>query len=117
MQEQQTRINATRDPWARTIFLRFGVLVDGNWHTAQPLTMERLPDAGAYVVPFLTLQPEVAQALIDDLWNCGLRPTEGTGSAGSLAATERHLADMRRIAGLLLAQYEMPPQPPAGLTD
>lgn len=38
-----------------------------------------------------------AQMLMDELWRCGLRPTEGTGSAGSLAATERHLADMRRL--------------------
>jgi hypothetical protein len=41
---------------------------------------------------------EVAQRLMDDLWNCGLRPTEGTGSAGSLKATQTHLEDMRKIA-------------------
>jgi len=34
---------------------------------------------------------------MDDLWNAGIRPTEGTGSAGSLRATEEHLDDMRRI--------------------
>lgn len=38
-----------------------------------------------------------AQVLMDSLWSCGIRPSEGTGSAGSLAATERHLADMRAI--------------------
>lgn len=39
---------------------------------------------------------------MDELWTCGLRPSEGTGSAGSLAATERHLKDMQVIAmGLL----------------
>lgn len=38
-----------------------------------------------------------AQVLMDDLWNCGIRPTEGTGSAGSLRATERHLEDMRKL--------------------
>lgn len=124
MQEQRIRITATREPWERTISLRFGVLVDGNWNIAQPLAMERAPSTGAYVMPFLTLQPEVAQALMDELWQCGLRPTEGTGSAGSLAATERHLADMRRIAmeglmerGLILAPHEMPPRPSAGLSD
>ena len=37
-------------------------------------------------------------SLIDELWSAGLRPSEGTGSAGSLAATERHLADMRAFA-------------------
>ena len=44
------------------------------------------------------LNYEEAQTLMDDLWSCGLRPTEGRGSAGSLAATERHLKDMRKIA-------------------
>lgn len=47
--------------------------------------------------PVLTLMPEEAQALMDELWDCGLRPREGIGSAGSLAATERHLADMRAL--------------------
>lgn len=35
--------------------------------------------------------------LIDDLWTAGLRPTEGAGSAGALAATQRHLQDMRAL--------------------
>ena len=40
--------------------------------------------------------------LMDELWQCGFRPSEGSGSAGSLAATERHLRDMQAIAmGLL----------------
>jgi hypothetical protein len=39
------------------------------------------------------------QKLMDDLWDCGLRPSEGTGSAGALAAVEKHLGDMRKIAG------------------
>lgn len=48
--------------------------------------------------PCVRLGMTVAQRLMDELWNCGLRPSEGTGSAGSLAATERHLADMKKIA-------------------
>ena len=39
-----------------------------------------------------------SQTLMDDLWKCGVRPTEGKGSAGSLKATESHLKDMRKIA-------------------
>lgn len=46
----------------------------------------------------LTISADNAQNLMDELWRAGLRPTEGTGSAGSLAATERHLADMKAIA-------------------
>jgi len=38
-----------------------------------------------------------AQELMDDLWRCGIRPTDGAGTAGSMAATERHLEDMRKL--------------------
>ncbi len=44
-----------------------------------------------------TLSPTAAQQLIDDLWDCGLRPSEGSGSAGQLAAVERHLKDMQTL--------------------
>lgn len=50
-----------------------------------------------YTEPMLNLNIQEAQLLMDELWRCGLRPTEGTGSAGSLRATEKHLADMRKI--------------------
>ena len=46
----------------------------------------------------LTLTPTLAQKLMDDLWDCGVRPSEGSGSSGSLRATEKHLQDMRKIA-------------------
>lgn len=52
--------------------------------------------------PSATISKDAAQKLMDDLWECGLRPSEGTGSAGSLAATERHLKDMQAIAKGLL---------------
>lgn len=45
---------------------------------------------------------ETLQVLMDDLWNIGIRPTEGTGSAGSLKATQNHLEDMRKISFDLL---------------
>jgi len=38
-----------------------------------------------------------AQELMDKLWSIGFRPTEGKGSAGALAATEHHLADLQRL--------------------
>lgn len=37
------------------------------------------------------------QQFMDSLWACGIRPTE-IGTAGQLAATQYHLADMRKIA-------------------
>ena len=45
----------------------------------------------------IQLSQEAAQNLMDAFWDCGLRPTEGSGSAGSFAAQGRHLADMRKL--------------------
>lgn len=59
---------------------------------------EKKHERFARTLPVLTISKREAQVLIDDLWNAGLRPTEGSGSAGSLAATQRHLEDMRTIA-------------------
>ncbi len=54
-------------------------------------------EVGTHTPPFLRLNEDAAQQLIDELWRVGFRPKEGTGSAGSLAATERHLEDMRAL--------------------
>jgi hypothetical protein len=48
--------------------------------------------------PAMSLALDDAQSLMDSLWRCGMRPSEGSGSAGALAATERHLADMQKIS-------------------
>ena len=47
--------------------------------------------------PLFNLNRKDAQILMDDLWDAGVRPSEGTGSAGALAATQKHLDDMRKI--------------------
>ncbi|WP_321951903.1 hypothetical protein [Paraburkholderia bannensis] len=62
-------------------------------------------EEGDYVEPALVLAHDTAQQMIDELWRAGLRPTEGAGSAGQLASTERHLEDMRQIAFLKLGMH------------
>jgi hypothetical protein len=63
---------------------------------AEPLIFKEVQPATAWS-PTTAISMTAAQTLMDDLWHSGLRPTEGSGSAGSLAATERHLADMQLI--------------------
>jgi hypothetical protein len=63
---------------------------------AQPLTIQPLGDDEP-TPSFCTLTREQAQLLMDDLWNCGLRPSEGSGSAGAMKAVQEHLADMKKI--------------------
>jgi hypothetical protein len=55
--------------------------------------------------PLLSLTKNNAQLLMDDLWEAGIRPTEGTGSAGALKATQDHLTDMRKIVFSQLKMY------------
>lgn len=76
--------------------------VDGVTSVGAPLVMRPVQPDDFVGEPTLRLGIGAAQLLMDELWRCGLRPSEGTGSAGSLAATERHLKDMRDVAlGLL----------------
>ena len=92
------KVRADSRPWSDEIELRLGMERNGArlYSIARPLVFEDIPE-GARVDPFVTVDVNVAQDLMDELWRCGLRPREGTGSAGSLAATERHLNDMRRL--------------------
>ena len=64
---------------------------------AKPLEYEFHED-GDYVRASLRLDQDTAQRLIDDLWNGGLRPTQGKQSEGVTAAQANHLQDMRAIA-------------------
>ena len=73
--------------------------------------VNNVPHCGAWVRDFefvqvregevppqaLRLSYGQAQELMDRLYAAGLRPTEQRDSAGALAATERHLQDMRRL--------------------
>ena len=70
-----------------------------KFFSALPLEMtERKPYESDYGPgPTVQLEKHAAQKLIDDLWDCGLRPSEGSGSAGQLAAVQNHLEDMRKL--------------------
>lgn len=49
------------------------------------------------VKPSFGLDPDAAQTLMDDLWQCGIRPRDNTESPGALTATQKHLEDMRTL--------------------
>ena len=61
--------------------------------TAVDVTYRDLVDLG----PAFRLSCEEAQALMDSLWNCGLRPVGAAGSVGQLEAVKYHLEDMRKM--------------------
>lgn len=69
-------------------------------YDSEPVVITQVKPEDIYTrdtVPSLELDAAEAQILMDNLWDCGLRPSEGTGSAGALSAVQKHLDDMRKI--------------------
>ncbi|MGJ7512360.1 hypothetical protein [Variovorax sp. GT1P44] len=92
-----------RSAWSDSIEILFCDKSGRKPALARPLVFEVPEDLGLITEPTVRLENQSAQRLIDELWRAGLRPTEGSGSAGSLRATERHLEDMRKLALDLVA--------------
>lgn len=90
-------VMARRENWSDGISIYIRQVIVGNgFRYAEPVVLKD-GVLGAMVDPAMILPIQTAQQLMDELWQCGLRPSEGTGSAGALAATQRHLDDMRAI--------------------
>ena len=95
-------VRCQREPWKDGVEIAVIERHAGRTMVAERLTMREIAEDGLIGEPTMHLHNSEAQMLMDELWRCGLRPSEGSGSAGSLAATERHLKDMQLIAmGLL----------------
>ena len=92
-------VRAQRTPWRDSVDVLIYEENDGaRWVTRAEFTVERLQEGQVVGEPTFTLEAHTGQELMDALWDCGLRPSEGSGSAGQLAATQKHLEDMRLIA-------------------
>lgn len=69
-----------------------------NRSIAEPLCLKEVPEGiHSTPAPTFSIMPNEAQQLMDALWDCGLRPSEGSGSAGAMKATQNHLQDMRKL--------------------
>ena len=90
-------VRANQCPWQFKNHIELRIVDYETQYVAEPIVMRKV-DVGEMIPVAMHMEPRTAQALMDQLWDCGLRPTEGTGSAGALAATERHLRDMQRLA-------------------
>lgn len=91
------RFESFLEPWGSGISLRYGIQTVGEGlMLAQPLEMKK-HHISEVAPPFMTIGLAEAQMLMDSLWHCGIRPTEGAGSAGAFAAQGKHLEDMRKL--------------------
>lgn len=85
---------AVNAPWYNGVQF---LIKSGDYIAKDIISEYRDPSSGKEIKPTFILAKNQTQQLMDSLWQCGFRPTEGTGSAGSLAATEKHLQDMRTL--------------------
>jgi hypothetical protein len=78
--------------------LYIGVLTENSYPmVVTNMTLDHEPDEGQRATPALVLDEETAQKLMDSLWDSGIRPSAGHGSAGAMAAVQKHLDDMRAL--------------------
>jgi hypothetical protein len=101
MRDQMRRLDfhAERAPYDRFVrlYLAESEQPDGSRMVATSVKFERI-EPGLIAPPApLELSQDEAQRLMDELWHVGLRPSEGTGSAGAMAAVQAHLQDMREL--------------------
>ena len=108
MDSQNMKLYAQASPWRRTIeFLLMEKYPGENKvSVATEIVMETKDKSHYALAPLFSLSIDNAQELMDNLWQCGLRPTEGTGSAGSLKATQDHLKDLQSFVNRLLSMIE-----------
>lgn len=105
--ETAVRFYLSRDRFfGETISIRAGYFSGGRPVVMLPaqFCVRKPGEEGCELEPAFNISRDSAQSLMDELWNIGIRPTEGSGSAGSLAATERHLQDMRALVFKTKAQ-------------
>jgi len=79
-------------PWSRHI----RVHIKSEDYIAKPMEYTKPPE-GKMTPPCFELTNIAAQNLMDALWQAGFKPSEGTGSAGAMKATQDHLSDMRKL--------------------
>ena len=95
----RVRVRAQSSPWwggVEVAILGVDRLPDGGVHCGEVIM--RPVAQGCEIPRAMVLRNEEAQVLMDDLWNSGIRPTEGAGTAGAMRAAERHIADLRAVA-------------------
>lgn len=94
--QQGFRCVAERHHFGQTVSIYMVQETPTHVSVAQPIQMMSVPKEDVSTFPALmSMSMGMAQELMDSLWQAGLRPSEGTGSAGALKATQDHIKDLR----------------------
>ena len=99
-------------PWdLRTAFCLVGRSIGPNderrHYMATNITFEPIGE-GQLMEPTFKLRRDQVQALMDELYRIGVRPSE-QGTAGELEATKAHLKDMRALVAKAIDVPELRP--------
>lgn len=102
MYSEKTQIYCNRDIWTfpsiSMLFVkRFVNDSNESIAVAEPMLFKKVEEHGVRHPPTIELRIDEATALMDDLWRCGIRPSNGDGSVGEIAAVRNHLADMQKL--------------------
>ena len=102
----KNRIIAGRQPWQQGINIY--LYVQGEYPSTDKLAFDGVnrkmvvvKEGADHLNPF-SISMEHAQALMDSLYDCGIRPTDGSGSAGQALAVQEHVKDLRKILNAYL---------------
>jgi hypothetical protein len=93
-----TSFFAERRDYAERIAIFARVKQGEKYFYPKPTVWEEQGGGLSVDEPLLILATEDAQRLIDELWQAGLRPTQGKQSEGVMSAQASHLEDMRALA-------------------
>ncbi len=92
------QFHATRNFYSPGIQLHMADVGGRQLAVATNITFQVTEDHAVREQPLIDLPLEEAQQLMDELYHCGVRPSQAAGSAGQLDAVKYHLEDMRTIA-------------------
>lgn len=74
---------------------------DSRRSFADNILMKEIPD-GVMPEHCMSIDKQAAQQLMDELYRCGLRPTQAKKDDEALAAKNEHIGDLRHISFALL---------------
>jgi hypothetical protein len=93
---KEVKIQAERSLVHYCIRLFGYVKTNGKSASIKPVELTEVPD-GREWEPFLKLEYEEAQSLLESLWEAGVRSPQITSTLGEINATKHHLKDMQRL--------------------